>query len=324
MIRDQSSNENKITRVLFIGLDYYHYPDAISRGLERLGYQVDYYPIEPRTLFYKISRYILKPLYRASLDRYHHNIINKSSSIKYDKVFFITTHFFSIDNLKYLRNSQEIAEFISYHWDPISQYNYLGTVEFFEKVYSFDSVDCKKYGFKYLPLFASDTYCKIEHKDHDIDIYTVGSVMRPQRYILVQQFKDYCISNNISFYFHLKMTPITYLKILLKGIIPKGVSFRTMNIEAMRDIIARSRAVLDVPNHQQSGLTMRVIENICIGKKIVTTNPHIIGEPFYDKNQVFLLGEDNMDILKPFIRSEYKSQEHPELKLDSWLSSIFL
>lgn len=323
MIREQSNNENKIARVLFIGLNYHHYPQAISRGLEKLGYQVDYYPIEPRTLFYKISRYLFKSIYRVFLDRYHRNIIKQNSSIKYDKVFFITTHIFSIDNLKYLRNSQKNAEFISYHWDAISQYDYLGTVEFFEKVFSFDIVDCKKYGFIYLPLFASGIYDNIEQKEHDIDIYTVGLVARPQRNILVQQFKDYCISNDISFYFHLKMTPTAYMKILMKGVIPKDVSFSTLETEVMRDIVTRSRAVLDVPNHEQSGLTMRVIENICIGKKIVTTNVHIVNEPFYNKKQVFLLGEDNMDDLKSFIRSEYKGREHPELKLESWLRNIF-
>ena len=323
MTRERLSNENKISRVLFVGLNYYHYPEAISRGLERLGYQVDYYPIEPRTLFYKISRYILNPLYRASLDRYHRNIISQSSSIKYDKVFFITTHFFSIDNLKYLRNSQENAEFISYHWDPLSHYNYLGTVSFFDRTYSFDSVDCKKYGFKYLPLFASGIYDNIEQKEHDIDIYTVASLSGTQRYILAQQFKDYCISNDIKFYFHLKVTPINYLKILLQGLVPKDVSLRILEPEVMRDIVTRSRAVLDIRNHQQSGLTMRVIENICIGKKIVTTNEHIINESFYDKNQIFLLGKDNIDDLKAFIYSEYKPRQRPELKIEFWLKSIF-
>jgi hypothetical protein len=324
MIRERPNHGNKALRVLFIGMDYYHYPEAISRGLERLGYQVDYYPIEPKTLFYKTTRYILKPLYRACLDRYHHNIISQSSSIKYDKVFFIATHFFSIDNLKYLRNSQGNSGFISYHWDPVSQYNYLDTIQYFDRVYSFDKIDCQKHGFKYLPLFASDIYNNIEQKEHDIDIYTIGSVVNPQRYTLVQQFKGYCISNDINFYFHLKVTLISYLKILLKGIIPKDVSFGALKAEVMRDIVTRSRAVLDVPNHQQSGLTMRVIENICIGKKLVTTNVHIVDEPFYDKNQIFLLGEDNMDDLKSFIRSEYKGFEHPELKLESWLKNIFL
>ncbi len=323
MIKEQSSNEKKIPRVLFIGLNYYHYPEAISKELERLGYQVDYYPIEPTTLFYKISRYILKPIYRVSLDRYHHKIINQSLSKEYDKVFFITTHYFSIENLKYLRNSQKNAEFISYHWDSLIQENYLETVEFFDRTYSFDRVDCQKHGIKYLPLFACGIYNDIEKKELDIDIYIVGSVGNPQRYILVQQFKDYCISNDISFNFHLKVTPITYLRVLLKGIIPQNVSFRTLKTEVMRDKAMRSRAVLDVPNHEQSGLTMRVIENICIGKKLVTTNVNIINEPFFDKNQVFLLGVDDMKDLKAFIRSDYKPKEYPELKLESWLRNIF-
>lgn len=324
MIKELRSKENLKPKVLFIGLNYFHYPEAISSGLEKLGYQVDYYSIEPRTLFYKVLRNSLNSIYRIFLDRYHHNIIKQSSDIKYDKVFFITTHFLSNDNLQYLRDSQKNAEFICYHWDPISQYNYLSTVEFFERIYSFDSEDCKIHGFNYLPLFASGIYDNIEEKYHDIDIYTVGTVARPQRNILVQQFKDYCVNNNISFFFHLKMSPLAYIKMLFKGIVPKDVSFRTLDTEIMRDIVSRSRAVLDVPNHEQSGLTMRVIENICIGKKLVTTNVHIVNEPFYDKNQIFLLGVDNMDDLKAFIHSDYKPRQHPELRIEFWLKSIFL
>lgn len=313
-------------KILYIGLDYYHYPKMIREGLEKLGYDVDYYPIEPRTLFYKISRYLFKSAYRRALDAYHSAVITKSASTKYDKVFFITTHFFSIENLKLLKESQSSAEFISYHWDSIKQYNYLNSIDYFDKVYSFDKHDCDSHGILYLPLFASGAYNGISDRKsgQDIDIYMVGSIVQTKRYLLVQEFKDFCYKNGITFYFHLKVTPVTYLKLLLNGVIPRGVSFDTMESDAMKEIVSRSRAVLDVTNHEQSGLTMRVIENIAIGKKLVTTNINIKNEPFYNKNQVFLLGEDNMNDLKEFIYRDIEIKEHPELMLDSWLKKIFL
>lgn len=314
-------------KILYIGMDYYHYPKMIVEGLEALGFQVDFYPIEPRTIFYKSTRYIAKKIYRIALDMYHSKIINKSKSIHYDKVFFIASPFFSKANLEKLKMSQKNAEFISYHWDSLKKdYSYLDTRQYFSRVYSFDKKDCVQHDLLYLPLFASGIYAntRSEKYECDIDIYIIGSVAKLQRYFSVCEFEDFCRQNRINFFSHLKVTPITYMQLLLKKVIPKNVSFFKINDDAMKKIVNRSRAVLDVINHEQSGLTMRVIENIAIGKKIVTTNKNIKNEPFYDKNQVFLLGEDSLDDLKEFIRRDIITKKRPELMLEAWLKRIFL
>lgn len=313
-------------RVLYIGLDYYHYPKMICQEIENIGYQVDFFQIEPRNLFYKVSRYLAKKWYKNYIDKYHKNIIEKTKTIHYDKVFFITTHFMSSNNLKTLRKIHSSAQFIAYHWDSISQYNYLDTNVFFDKVYSFDRVDCEIYGINYLPLFASGNYSKVINANvlPDIDIYTVGSIVQPERYILVNKFKEFCIKNNITFYFYLKVTPVTFFKLLMKGIIPKNVSFTSINTKKMQSVIARSRAVLDVTNHKQSGLAMRVIENIYIGKKIVTTNENIKAERFYSSDQIFILPIMDAKAFISFIKSDFKSQNFTELSINSWVKSILI
>lgn len=315
-----------MAQVLYIGLDYYHYPKMICQEMENIGYQVDFFPIEPRSFFYKASRYVAKKSYKNNIDKYHKKIIEETKSIHYDKVFFITTHFMSIDNIKVLKKAHPTAQFIAYHWDSISQYNYLETIPFFEKVYSFDRDDCKKHGFNYLPLFASGNYSKIiqDKVQPNVDIYTVGSIVQPERYILVNEFREFCLKNNITFYFYLKVTPVTFLRLLMKGIIPKNVSFTSINTKKLQSVIARSRAVLDVTNHKQSGLTMRVIENIYIGKKVVTTNENIKAEPFYSPEQVFILPIMEAKVFKSFIESAFKPQNLTELSINSWMKSILL
>ena len=309
-------------KILFIGLDYYNYPKTIKMELENLGYQVDYYQIEPRTLFYKTTRYIFKWLYRKSLDNYHSDIIVKTSHNNYDVVFFLTSHFFSSDNLKKLRETHSTAKFIAYHWDSIEQYDFLNTVQFFDRVLSFDRQDCIENGFEYLPLFASGIYKEIQNKKQDIDVYTVSSIVRPQRYLLIDKFRKFCLENQVSFYFYLKVTPVTYIGILRKGVIPKGVSFKTIDQLAMKDIVERSRAVLDVTNHSQSGLTMRIIENVYVGKKIITTNQNVKYEKFFNEEQIFLLNKYNIRGVKNFLKQNCKTKEYPELLIGNWLKVI--
>ena len=310
-------------KILFIGLDYYHYPKSIKMELEKLGCQVDYFPIEPRTLFYKTTRYIFKWLYRKYLNNYHSDIISKTFHNEYDIVFFITSHFFSLDNLKRLKETHSTAKFIAYHWDSIEQFDFLNTVQFFDRVLSFDRQDCIENGLEYLPLFSVGIYKELKKKKQDIDVYTVSSIVRPERYLLIDQFRKFCIDNNVSFYFHLKVTPVTYFRILLKGVMPKGVSFKTIDHLVMKDIVERSRAVLDVTNHPQSGLSIRVIENICGGKKIITTNQNVKHEKFFNGEQIYLLNRYNISGVKNFLKQNCKTKEYPELLIENWLKRIF-
>lgn len=311
-----------MSKVLYIGLDYYHYPNVISEAIKLQGDEVDFYPIEPRTLFFKITRYVAQFCYRNALDRYHKSIISKTKNIQYDKVFFITTHFFSEHNLNLLKNIQANAKFIAYHWDSISQYNYLETIKYFDETYSFDREDCQNHDLQYLPLFASGIYRFQQSKNYNNEVYTVGSIVKPARYLLVRDFRKICQDHDISYQFHLKVTPITYFRLLLHGVFPKGVSFRTLELGEMEKLVDNSLASLDVTNHEQSGLTMRMIENIYAGRKVITTNANIQKEKFYDKKQVFIWTGTNADKLKNFLKLDYTPKKINELSVNSWVQEL--
>jgi hypothetical protein len=251
-------------------------------------------------------------------------IIDAAKGVRYDYVFFLTTLYMPVRYIQRLRDSHPDAEFIAYHWDSIGLHNnYLDNVRLFDRVFSFDSKDCARYGLNYLPLFASGVYGDIESCACDIDVYSIGTVAVLNRYILAHKFKSYCESNGVTCYLYLKVTFITYFRLLLHGVLPKDVHFKNIDEHMMRDVVSRSCAALDVPNHNQSGLTMRVIENMCIGKKLITTNVNIVNEPFYDGKQVFIIDMDNITGLKEFLTNGVDGVPHPELKLQSWLARIF-
>jgi hypothetical protein len=328
-----------MSKILVIGYDYYHYANAIVDTLKGLDHDVDFYSIEPRGFIYKLSRYGHKltgnrPVINAigntivrrniAYKTFHYdNILNKTKDINYDIVFFLTTLYIPDDYIAKFKSVHKDARFIAYHWDSLGKHNnYLGNVKFFDKVLSFDSADCRKHGFQYLPLFASGAYDALEIKRPDIDVYSVGTVAVLDRYFSAQDYKKKFESMGLNCYLYLKVTPFTYLRLLAKGVRPKDVHFGTLDIEGMRAIVSRSRAVLDVPNHTQSGLTMRVIENACIGCKILTTNRNIVNEDFYNKELIHILGMDNDANIFNFVRTSARCTERPELKLGSWIKVV--
>lgn len=313
----------KVSRILFIALDYYHYPKVISDMIRSMEYEVEFYPIEPRNLFFKVTRYVAKPIYRFFLSRYHKKIILKTKKKNYEKIFFITTHFFSKKNLSNLKKTHKESLFIAYHWDSLNQYNYLNTLDYFDKVYSFDRKDCLNLNLEYLPLFASGVYQDLDDNFKiNYDIYTIASIVNPRRYDMIDEFRSFCIENKIRYKFHLKVTPLTYLRIILGGRIPKGVSFKSLKKSQMRKIVESSNVVLDVPNHQQSGLTMRVIENLHAGKKVITTNKNILNENFYFSDQIFFIPSKQKAKLISFIKDVKKFEKIYQLELKHWVETI--
>ena len=68
--------------------------------------------------------------------------------------------------------------------------------------------------------------------------------------------------------------------------------------------IGRCRALLDVPQQGQGGSTLRPLEALFMGKKLVTTDAAVRQAPFYDPRYVFVVGEDRWEELASFVRSE--------------------
>ncbi len=70
--------------------------------------------------------------------------------------------------------------------------------------------------------------------------------------------------------------------------------------------VGRSKAILSVMAGHQVGLDLRAMESIFFEKKYITTNQDIVNYDFYNPQNIFVLGKDNLDNLVDFINSPYK------------------
>lgn len=66
---------------------------------------------------------------------------------------------------------------------------------------------------------------------------------------------------------------------------------------------ARGRVVVDFVQHGQSGMTLRVLEALFLGRKLLTNNVDIIDSPVYDRKRVFVWGVDDIRELPAFLRT---------------------
>ncbi len=76
---------------------------------------------------------------------------------------------------------------------------------------------------------------------------------------------------------------------------------RTLPYEETLRRIAGTRAILEILQRGQSGLSVRCLEAFFLGKKLITDNHGIVDSPLYHPDQVFVIGQHDPRELAAFL-----------------------
>lgn len=80
---------------------------------------------------------------------------------------------------------------------------------------------------------------------------------------------------------------------------------KAISYEEVLEYDTKSRAILNITMENQEGITMRDMEAVAIGVKLITTNKNIVNKDLYNRNNVFILGVDNLHRLPEFLNENY-------------------
>ncbi|MDE5869786.1 MAG: hypothetical protein K2H18_06100, partial [Muribaculaceae bacterium] len=153
-------------RILMIANRFFGIEDNIRKSLEAEGATVDYFDERPGNGFLvKALIRVNSRLIKGYVNRYHERLIESVKGRRYDYIFFIKGESFSYRNLESLLKSHSEAVSIVYHWDSIvDNANALNLLELFDRKFSFDPDDCRRYDMSFLPLFYYDEYARLNKK----------------------------------------------------------------------------------------------------------------------------------------------------------------
>jgi hypothetical protein len=289
-------------KILLIGLPYHHYTSEIVAALRAQGHEVEFHDIQPRDLLMKSLRVTARGWYRRRLDDHHRRIVTKEQGKRYDMVLFIQVHQMTQETLIALKRDHAGAEFVLYNWDSIHNHDYRAHLHAFDRAYTFDPKDSQALGIHYLPLFCIPAFQNLRRREQERKaVYFVGNIVSVQRYRTIQAFKQYCLREGIPFQTHLACTPVVMSWLLRAGHWPTDVSRRAIAHDRFIDLIETSVAVFDFPNHQQSGYTMRTMENLCAGRKIITGNREIVNASFYSPDRILVFDGVDFSAVRRFL-----------------------
>lgn len=314
-------------KILFIGPVFYDYHFLIKKELEEIGAKVYFFSERDYSLKFTIINNLFNQKLNKLQERHYDNILKETKEIIFDVLFVIRGYKMPKSFIEVFKIKNPQAHTIMYQWDSDNNNRFLHLISCFNKVFSFDRQDACNNDLKYLPLFYTKDIEEIKIKSivtHKYDILFFGYYIK-ERYDGMLKLIEFANKNDIKLKTFLYVPFSVYIKELLKG---NKLDFRLINLNplsrtAYLDLLANSQVVFDTSSLNQSGLSMRVIETIVAGKKLITSNKNITLEDFYNPKQVHLYEAEQIKNILPFLESDLLYVDSNCLSLKKWIYEIF-
>ena len=324
--------------ILLIAPSFLRYDEEIKACLEKMGATVVMYDERPTTIgLYKVFNRLKPQLLEPINQRYFQKIIERNKHKDYDFVFVIKGEALSCKSLTRLKSAFAKSVFVNYIWDSLSNVNGAkAKLELFDRCYSFDYIDCSRtLNLHYKPLFYINKYSPSTAKPANSSVQSavfVGS-LHSDRYWVVKSICDELkqrkedIETFTYFYFSSSFI-FRILKIFLttfRNIPFKEVHFSPLDAEENALKTQAADVVIDVAHPGQSGLTLRTIETVAMSKKLITTNPSVMNEEFYNSKNICVVDRKNPTIPREFLQNSYvplKPSLIEDFNLENWLIAV--
>ena len=185
--------------------------------------------------------------------------------------------------LEYLKKRYVNSKFIFRFVNPVNMTN-RWMLDFVDKNYdmvvSMDQADCHKYNWTYV-YNTYNIHLKKIYNNLDIDVFFVGS--EKGRLGLLIDICKFLISKGLNCVFF-----VANVNSSNKSNQYQGIKYiKSMRYSETIEYIKRSKCLLEIVQNGQNGSTLRPIEALVYGKKLLTNDKNILTQDFYDKNNMF-------------------------------------
>jgi hypothetical protein len=320
----------KNRRVLIICQKFFGYEKRIEKRLQELSLRAVWLDIRPKNSFFlkAILRYAAF-LYKYSINRYY----EKSIKDTFDILFIIDPDCLYSNNIEFLKKKIKTEKTLLYMWDSFeNRKRAKRIINLFDKIFTFDHKDAKKYNLIFRPLFFSFDDKKIAvESNKKIDISFIGTG-HSDRLRIIKAIENQCKKNGISYFFYIYLqSPIVFyfyklFKTAYRGVKKSEINYVPLDYNNFIKVMEESTVIVDLEHPGQRGLTIRTLESLGKSKKMITTNQNIKEYDFYNHANICIIDRNNPIIDPNFFNNEYKKLPEPiyyKYSLDSWLEDIF-
>lgn len=329
------NNEITTRKVLFITPDYMDYTDIICNAIgEYLDAETHLITTTGKELnftyrnsVHRIQNFFSKLFLNKNQKRVFYNkaINEKLETVfedhpRFDDIFILRPDLIK-EHLSFIKDHGK--RLIAYFWDSFARIpEGKGTIQFFDKFFSFEPKDANDHQLLFLSNFYSPDLAISKREQPHFDLSYVASHddrLKTLEEILVS-LSPLDLKTNINI--------IAKKNVASKSKSEKSITWftdvlpRKETIRIMND----SNVLLDIAQPKQEGLSFRIFEAMKLEKKIITTNQSITTYDFYDPKNVFVWENESTIPTKGFFTEPYFRLPVEILKkysLQNWVGKIF-
>ena len=221
----------------------------------------------------------------------------------------------SANLLKYIRKSYR-KRLIFWHWNPMKKDKDIAiwkeTKEMCEH-WTFNPKDAKKYGMGLNNQFFF--YQNRENVSKEEAAFFVG--VDKGRYEKLLAISKSLKNIGVTVDFHIINMESNDNR--------KYVEKKYMEYDEVISHIRKSKAVVEMVQDGQNGLTARALEAMFFETKLITNNKMICNFNFYNNHNIFIIGEDNNDSLDTFLHTPFQSIDRKDLypyDANGWINNF--
>ena len=316
-------------KVLLIAPSFFGYRDRVKAKFVEMGFEVDVADDRPSegVAFKSLGKLSYK-LVDPSISRYADSVRQRVKAGGYDRVVYMggMSFCFTPEQMRWIKESST-AVFSAYLWDSLENCQRISScIELFDRVSSFEPLDCMDGRISLRPLFYSDAYAEVPlfpQGGFEYDACFIGSVHQPSKFHAVRRICDWLESRGLRVfrYFYMPSASVLALR-KAADVMYRGVEFQgvPLPMERVLEVLAKSKAVIDSPQKGQRGLTIRTVEAVGARRKLITTNPDVANYDFFSEGNV-AIWEDGKGTPPGFCERPYN--ELPEGVYESYSIETF-
>ena len=230
------------------------------------------------------------------------------NQVKKAEIVIVHISSLTMDVAAYINKLNPDCKVIAWYWNTVRKDTAPNKIKGDAELWSFDPEDCRKYNMHFNhQYYFSSLVMKSDTIENDVYYYGSDAGRGEKLLKIYNELKEQGLK--VKFRIVNPQYP---------GI-PEHIKSSYVSYEDIRTDIAKSNAVLEIIRSGQSGATIRTMEALFFGKKLITDNKTVRDEVFYNKNMVFLYDDKNHLDVKDFIKSKRIAQDYNRYEFEKWL-----
>lgn len=318
-------------KLLLIAPPFFGYYQDIITEIASRGGLVDWIPDRPfdAPVAKSIDRFVPQ-LFIPFVDSLYERQLAIFSAPLYDFVLVVNGHTLSKSFLARLRSLFSSAVFVLYLWDSfVNRPGIKAKIVLFDSVLTFDPSDADEYGLKLRPLFYVESVSDGPDLPDRYRLSFIGTA-HSDRYSVVHQLRNVLPScHSVFWYLYLQARWVFYAyrfcKPSMRAARIDEFHFEPLAKREVQAVFSRSSSILDISHPRQTGLTMRTLEVLGAGKKLVTTNPGVRSYDFYSESNILIIDRNSPSVDPQFLESPFQRlppQVIRKYSISGWLDDV--